>query len=36
MRIIITPTKKMVVDTDRFAVDGLPAFLEQTERLKAY
>ena len=34
MRIIISPAKKMVVDTDSFAVDGLPAFLEQTERLK--
>lgn len=35
MRIIIAPAKKMVVDTDSFAVDGLPRFLEQTERLKA-
>ncbi len=35
MRIIIAPAKKMVVDTDSFAVEGLPAFLEQTERLKA-
>lgn len=35
MRIIIAPAKKMVVDTDSFAVDGLPLFLEQTERLKA-
>ena len=35
MRIIIAPAKKMVVDTDSFAVDGLPVFLEQTERLKA-
>lgn len=34
MRIIIAPAKKMVVDTDSFAVDGLPFFLEQTERLK--
>ena len=34
MRIIISPAKKMVVDTDSFTVDGLPAFLEQTERLK--
>ena len=24
MRIIIAPAKKMVVDTDSFAVDGLP------------
>ena len=34
MRIIISPAKKMVVDTDSFAVDGLPVFLAQTERLK--
>ena len=30
MRIIISPAKKMVVDTDSFAVDGLPIFLEKT------
>ena len=35
MRIIIAPAKKMIVDTDSFAVDGLPQFLEQAERLKA-
>lgn len=34
MRIIIAPAKKMVVDTDSFAVDSLPQFLEQTEELK--
>ncbi|WP_300690102.1 peroxide stress protein YaaA [uncultured Oscillibacter sp.] len=34
MRIIIAPAKKMVVDTDSFAVDSLPQFLEQTERLE--
>ncbi len=34
MRIIISPAKKMVVDTDSFAVDGPPIFLEKTERLK--
>ena len=34
MRIIIAPAKKMVVDTDSFAMDSLPQFLEQTERLK--
>jgi len=34
MRIIIAPAKKMAVDTDSFAVDGLPQFLEQTEQLK--
>lgn len=35
MHIIIAPAKKMVTDTDSFAVDSLPQFLEQTERLKA-
>ena len=35
MRIIISPAKKMVVDTDSFPVDGLPIFLEKTEQLKA-
>ena len=34
MRIIIAPAKKMVWDTDSIAVDDLPMFLEQTERLK--
>jgi len=34
MRIIISPAKKMVVDTDSFAVDGLPIFLGKTEQLK--
>ena len=34
MRVIIAPAKKMVVDTDSFAVDGLPQFLERAERLK--
>ena len=34
MRIIIAPAKKMVVDTDSFAVDSLPTFLEQTKQLK--
>ena len=35
MRIIIAPAKKMAVDTDSFAVDGLPVFLERAERLRA-
>ncbi len=35
MRIIISPAKKMVVDTDSFAMDELPIFLEQAEQLKA-
>ena len=33
MRIIIAPAKKMNVDTDSFAVEGLPRFLPETERL---
>ncbi len=35
MRIIISPAKKMIVDTDSFSIDGPPVFLEQAERLKA-
>ena len=35
MRIIISPAKRMVTDTDSLPTEGLPAFLEQTERLKA-
>jgi len=35
MRIIIAPAKKMSEDTDSFALDCLPVFLEQTEQLKA-
>lgn len=30
MRIIISPAKKMKVDTDTFSYQGLPAFLEET------
>ena len=33
MRIIISPAKKMRVDTDSFAVRGLPRFLSRTEQL---
>ena len=33
MRIIISPAKKMSVDTDSLPVRDLPAFLEQTEKL---
>lgn len=35
MRIIISPAKKMNVDTDSFAVQALPHFLADAERLKA-
>ena len=35
MRIIISPAKKMVVDTDSFAVKDPPIFLERAERLKS-
>ena len=33
MRIIISPAKKMRVDTDTFAWNGLPVLLERTEVL---
>lgn len=33
MRIIISPAKKMNVDTDSFAVQNLPQFLPETEQL---
>ena len=33
MRIIISPAKKMRVDTDSFACGELPVFLDRTERL---
>ena len=35
MKIIISPAKKMVVDTDSFAVQCLPQFLSETEQLMA-
>ena len=31
MKIILSPAKKMKVDTDYLAYQGLPVFLEQTE-----
>lgn len=34
MRILIAPAKKMRVDVDSFAVEGLPQFIDRTERLK--
>ena len=33
MRIIISPAKKMNVDTDSLPCQGLPCFLPRTERL---
>ena len=33
MKIIISPAKKMNVDTDSLAVQGLPVFLDDTEKL---
>lgn len=35
MRIIISPAKKMNVDTDSFDVEGLPRFIDEAEQLKA-
>ena len=34
MQIIVSPAKKMNVDVDSFAPEGLPVFLAETERLK--
>jgi len=36
MRIIISPAKQMRVNTDDFAYDGLPVFLDRTEILMAW
>ena len=33
MRIILSPAKKMNVDTDKLEYKGLPVFLEQTEKI---
>ena len=33
MRIILSPAKKMNVDTDKLEYNGLPVFLEQTEKI---
>ena len=33
MRIILSPAKKMNVDTDKLEYQGLPVFLEQTEKI---
>ena len=33
MRIIISPAKKMQVDTDSLPIQALPDFLPETERL---
>lgn len=35
MRIIISPAKKMNVDTDSLAPEALPQFLDETERIKS-
>ncbi len=36
MKIIISPAKKMIVDTDSLPVRSEPAFLEDTEKIKKY
>ena len=33
MRIIISPAKKMKVNTDVMEISGLPVFMEQTEMI---
>ena len=35
MRVVISPAKKMITETDSFPIDGLPLFLERTERLSS-
>ena len=34
MRIIISPAKKMIIDTESFPVESLPQFIDETEKLK--
>ncbi|MGN0287296.1 MAG: peroxide stress protein YaaA [Atopobiaceae bacterium] len=36
MRIIISPAKRMRIDTDSFSCTELPAFMERTQRLKEW
>lgn len=36
MKIIISPAKKMIVDTDSLPVRSEPVFLEDTEKIKKY
>lgn len=36
MKIILSPAKKMNVDTDLLAVQGMPIFIEQTEEISAF
>lgn len=36
MKIIISPAKKMNVDTDNICFSGFPAFLDETEQLMSY
>ena len=36
MKIIISPAKKMNIDTDTYVVKGMPKFLEKTEEIKKY
>ena len=32
MKIILSPAKKMITDTDSIAPDGLPEFIEKDDR----
>lgn len=36
MKIIISPAKKMNVDTDSLPVEGVPVFLQETEKIKQW
>ena len=36
MKIILSPAKKMITDTDSIASDGLPEFIEKTIEIQSW
>lgn len=36
MRIIISPAKKMIADSDTMAAEGMPVFLERTKQILSW
>ena len=36
MKIILSPAKKMITDTDSIAPDGLPEFIEKTTEIQSW
>ena len=36
MKIILSPAKKMITDTDGIAPDGLPEFIEKTTEIQSW